>query len=239
MVLTPSSQPNSPKKAHPPSLKIPRSPKGAKCPSKISSSSKAKSPTSSKYQNNSSNAHRTKSSSKPTAKGSATTGPPSKPTENVPERVAEEEKRLRAERERGVRAELHEHQRVRSYALLDAARKRAREEWNYDSAEARRIMKEECVARSKGAITPHEWQLDIAECLVLGIDCELIAPTGSGKTIAFMLPPFYWQHKEGEGGDKAKGQTHQKAKPKVLIVVSPLNSLETDQVRVQTVYISP
>lgn len=138
----------------------------------------------------------------------------------------------RAEREKKVRAELHEHQRVRSYALLDVARKRAKEEWGYDSVEARCIMTEECVTRSKGAITPHEWQLDIAECLVLGIDCELIAPTGSGKTIAFMLPLFYWQrpHKKEEGGEKGKGRTDQKEKPKVLIVVSPLNTLEADQV---------
>lgn len=100
-------------------------------------------------------------------------------------------------------------------------------------------MMEQCIARSKGDITPHEWQLDIAECLVLGIDCELIAPTGSGKTIAFMLPIFYWQHarKQKESSDQSKGKTNEKEKPKVLIVVSPLNSLEADQVSIPTVFV--
>lgn len=131
-----------------------------------------------------------------------------------------------------MRAELHEHQRVRSYALLDTARKRANDEWGYDTVEARQIMTQECVARSNGAITPHEWQLDIAECLILGIDCELIAPTGSGKTIAFMLPLFYWQRPctEEETVEHAKGKANKKEKPKVLIIVSPLNTLEADQV---------
>lgn len=138
----------------------------------------------------------------------------------------------RAEREKRARAELHEHQRLRSYALLDAARKRAKEEMGYDSAEARRIMTELCVLHSTGKITPHDWQLDIAECLVLGIDRALIAPTGSGKTIAFMLPLFYWQgsEQEKEDRDKAKGKANQKTNPKVLIILSPLNTLEANQV---------
>ncbi|KAI0286328.1 P-loop containing nucleoside triphosphate hydrolase protein [Russula brevipes] len=71
-------------------------------------------------------------------------------------------------------------------------------------------MSEECQRRSNNVITPHSWQLDVAECLILGLDCELIAPTGAGKTIPFVLPLFYWPEK-------------------FIIIISPLNALEEDQ----------
>ena len=54
--------------------------------------------------------------------------------------------------------------------------------------------------------------MDIAEGLLLGVDCELIAPTGAGKTIPFALPIFY-------------------APKKTIVIISPLNALEKDQVR--------
>ena len=36
--------------------------------------------------------------------------------------------------------------------------------------------------------TNHEWQLDVADALLLGLNCVAIAGTGSGKAIPFMLP---------------------------------------------------
>ncbi|TFY52572.1 hypothetical protein EVG20_g10496 [Dentipellis fragilis] len=113
---------------------------------------------------------------------------------------------------RQARADAHEKQRQRSDTLLEAARKRAHANSKYNSLEARKKMLEECKARSEGRIVPHSWQLDIAESLVLGMDCELIASTGAGKTIPFVLPLFY------QSG-------------KIIIIISPLNALEEDQAR--------
>ncbi|KAI0323578.1 hypothetical protein GY45DRAFT_1209765, partial [Cubamyces sp. BRFM 1775] len=36
---------------------------------------------------------------------------------------------------------------------------------------------------------PYEWPLDVAEALLLGLDCTMIAGTGSG-TVPFILPSF-------------------------------------------------
>ncbi|KAF9537693.1 P-loop containing nucleoside triphosphate hydrolase protein, partial [Agrocybe pediades] len=53
--------------------------------------------------------------------------------------------------------------------------------------------------------------LDIAEALLLGLDCSVIAGTGSGKTLPFVLPLLV-------------------ETKKVTIIISPLNALEEDQV---------
>ena len=62
--------------------------------------------------------------------------------------------------------------------------------------------------------TPYDWQLDAAEALFLGLDCIVVARTGAGKTIPFVLPLFV-QH----------------SRNKLVLIISPLNALETDQVR--------
>ncbi|KAN0091044.1 hypothetical protein V8E55_004610 [Tylopilus felleus] len=56
---------------------------------------------------------------------------------------------------------------------------------------------------------PYPWQLDVA--FILGLDCTVIAGTGSGKTLPFLMPAML--HHDG-----------------ILMVLSPLNSLEEDQV---------
>ena len=73
-------------------------------------------------------------------------------------------------------------------------------------------MVEECRRRTE--MTPYPEQLDLAECMLLGLDATCIAGTGWGKTLPFVLPLF---------APAAKG--------KVVVIVSPLNSLEIDQVR--------
>ncbi|KAI0258237.1 hypothetical protein BC834DRAFT_963542 [Gloeopeniophorella convolvens] len=103
----------------------------------------------------------------------------------------------------------HEAERARSYALLNDARRRAG--GRYKSADARKIMVDECTRRSCGRVVPKEWQLDVAECIILGVDCEVIAPTGAGKTIPFILPVFYQPKKE-------------------IVIISPLIALQKDQV---------
>ncbi|TFY78202.1 hypothetical protein EWM64_g5807 [Hericium alpestre] len=104
----------------------------------------------------------------------------------------------------------HKNEKFRSSVLLEEACKTAKENHSYDSAATQKKMLEECKERSGGKIIPHDWQLDIAKCLLLSVDCELIAPMGAGKTIPFVLPLFY-------------------NKEKVMIIISPLNALEEDQ----------
>jgi superfamily II DNA helicase RecQ len=58
----------------------------------------------------------------------------------------------------------------------------------------------------------HEWQLDVAEAILLGLDSVVIAGTGAGKTMPFMMPLLL---------DKNR-----------VIIVSPLKVLQADQVRI-------
>ena len=104
----------------------------------------------------------------------------------------------------------HEQRLAHSYALLRDARNRARSESKYDSVATREKMIETC--KAKTGLIPRAEQLDIAECLLLGLVATLIAGTGWGKTLAFALPSFL-------------------EKRKVTIIISPLNVLEVDQVR--------
>jgi ATP-dependent helicase YprA (DUF1998 family) len=60
----------------------------------------------------------------------------------------------------------------------------------------------------------YNWQLDICEALLLGLDCIAIAGTGAGKTMSFIMPLLV-----------------DPTKKKVVIVILPLNALEHDQVR--------
>ena len=74
-------------------------------------------------------------------------------------------------------------------------------------------MLEACKEMTQGQIVLREWQLDVAECLLLGVDCEVIAATGAGKTLPFVLPLL------------ARPDT-------IVIILSPLDALELDQVKV-------
>ena len=60
-------------------------------------------------------------------------------------------------------------------------------------------------------IVQYPWQVDVAEALLLGVDCTVIAGTGAGKTMPFVMPLFV----ETE---------------KIMVIISPLNALEEDQV---------
>ncbi|CDO71971.1 hypothetical protein BN946_scf184943.g5 [Trametes cinnabarina] len=98
------------------------------------------------------------------------------------------------------------------YALLDEAQAEAKKKKKYDSAATRQIMLDECKKRM--GLTPYPEQLNLAECMLLGLDATSIAGTGWGKTLPFVLPLF---------SPLSRG--------KIMIIVSPLNSLEADQVR--------
>ncbi|RDX41374.1 P-loop containing nucleoside triphosphate hydrolase protein [Lentinus brumalis] len=100
--------------------------------------------------------------------------------------------------------------RERSYKLLEDARARAVKAKKYDSHATRQTMIDECQKRA--SVTPYPEQLDLAECMLLGLDVTSIAGTGWGKTLTFVLPLFV---------PESKG--------KIVVIVSPLNALEADQ----------
>jgi len=102
-----------------------------------------------------------------------------------------------------------ERERELSYKLLSEAR--AKRE-SYDSGAIRRVLSD-TVTRLCPTITPYDWQLDLAEALILGLDATVIAGTGSGKTLPWALPLLLEQNRD-----------------KICLVISPLNELEADHV---------
>ena len=58
---------------------------------------------------------------------------------------------------------------------------------------------------------PYDWQLDTAEALILSLDSVVIAPTGAGKTLPFVMPALLYPEK-------------------IIIIISPLIALQQDQV---------
>ncbi|KIJ62766.1 hypothetical protein HYDPIDRAFT_69288, partial [Hydnomerulius pinastri MD-312] len=93
--------------------------------------------------------------------------------------------------------------------LLAQARQSAQEKNQYDSKTTRKKIVDEFCARFDN-LAPYDWQLNVAEALVLGLDCSVIAGTGAGKTMPFVMPLF------------AQPDKH-------VLIISPLNALEEDQ----------
>ncbi|KAJ7088948.1 hypothetical protein C8R44DRAFT_540780, partial [Mycena epipterygia] len=56
---------------------------------------------------------------------------------------------------------------------------------------------------------PYEWQIDVSEAIALGLDAVVIAGTGAGKTIPFMMPLLLHPQK-------------------FVLVISPLKILQED-----------
>jgi hypothetical protein len=82
---------------------------------------------------------------------------------------------------------------------------------SHQSVEVQKSMLHACHKMSEGEILPCEWQLDVAESLLLGIDCEVIAATGARKMLPFVLPLL--------------------VRPDMVVVIlSPLDALKLDQV---------
>ena len=80
--------------------------------------------------------------------------------------------------------------------------------WYYGS---RMILSK--VSKLFGRKQPYNWQINVCKVLLLGLDCILIAATGAGKTLPFVMPLFI-----------------NKTCHKMVIIISPLNELEYDQV---------
>jgi hypothetical protein len=96
--------------------------------------------------------------------------------------------------------------------LLQKARNDVKKtrEGSYCSASVRAKIRNEFTAWNPGLV-PHEWQVNIGEALELGIDCSLLAGTGAGKRMPFIMPLF--------------------TQPDKIVIISLLNTLEEDQVR--------
>ncbi|KAG6369424.1 hypothetical protein JVT61DRAFT_14909 [Boletus reticuloceps] len=109
-----------------------------------------------------------------------------------------------------ARTLLHVEQVKKSYNNLDRARKLARKSSDYSTHTTRHVLTTACLEKCHNRI-PYAWQLDSAEAFFLGLDCTVIAGTGSGKSLPFVMPSMICPEK-------------------ILIVISPLNSLEADQV---------
>ncbi|KAJ6479075.1 P-loop containing nucleoside triphosphate hydrolase protein [Mycena sanguinolenta] len=97
--------------------------------------------------------------------------------------------------------------------LLQKARDDANKtrDGGYCSAAFRAKIRNDFATRNPGKVA-HPWQIDIGEALGLGLDCSLLAGTGSGKTMPFVMPLF--SHPD-----------------KIVIIISPLNALEEDQAK--------
>ncbi|KAF8888593.1 P-loop containing nucleoside triphosphate hydrolase protein [Infundibulicybe gibba] len=103
----------------------------------------------------------------------------------------------------------HEEETRRSTQVLEDARENAYLHRKYNSAATRDMLVSEFGMRTNG-MSPYSWQVDVAEALLLGLDCTVIAGTGAGKSMPFVMPLFV-------------------EKKKIIIIISPLNSLEEDQ----------
>jgi hypothetical protein len=99
----------------------------------------------------------------------------------------------------------------RSYKLLKDAWTSARISRGYEYEKTRQNILEKFKNVFDGK-TPYDWQIDISEALLLGLDCIVIAGTGAGKTMPFAMPLLV-------------DNTCRK-----ILIISLLNKLEYDQV---------
>ena len=97
--------------------------------------------------------------------------------------------------------------------LLEKAREAAREDNGYDSQAVRSVIEQE-FQDIFDSNRPYDWQLDVTEALILGQDCIAIAGTGSGKTMPFGMPFMHPDYRN-----------------RTVLILSPLNELEVEQVR--------
>ena len=106
------------------------------------------------------------------------------------------------------RQEQHERLHAKSYMNLAKAREEAVWKKTYDPQT--RSQLKQIFYRQFGK-DPYEWQLDVTETILLGLDSVLIAGTRAGKTMPFMMPLLLDKHKK-------------------VIIISPLKVLQVDQV---------
>ncbi|KAJ7512821.1 P-loop containing nucleoside triphosphate hydrolase protein, partial [Mycena galericulata] len=97
-----------------------------------------------------------------------------------------------------------------SQRVLQAAREKARKKNGYDWVATRRDLARLFEASFKKPA--YDWQIDVSEAFLLGLDVIVIAGTGAGKTMPFMMPLLL--HRE-----------------KYSLIISPLKVLQEDQAK--------
>jgi superfamily II DNA/RNA helicase len=83
----------------------------------------------------------------------------------------------------------HQREQEKAANLLQDARDNAFKTHGYNFIETRKKLVEEFRACNDNK-EPYEWQLDVSEALILGLDCCVIAGTGAGKTMPFAMPLY-------------------------------------------------
>lgn len=107
------------------------------------------------------------------------------------------------------RKEAHDRLHNKAYRNLEKARENASRKDGYNSQQTRSDINS--LFREGFGKDPYDWQLDVTEAILLGLDSVVIAGTGAGKTMPFMMPLLL-------------------DKKKKAIIVSPLKVLQEDQV---------
>ena len=96
-----------------------------------------------------------------------------------------------------------------SFNTLNDAR-RSREDYN---SHATREALTNAVRAAFNQNSPRDFQLDVAEALILGLDATVVAGTGSGKTLPWAMPLLLDENKD-----------------RACLVISPLKALQVDHV---------
>ena len=102
------------------------------------------------------------------------------------------------------------HDHAKGVKCLAVAQMKASEKHQYNSPQTWQKLSD-LVQQHFHGHKPYEWQLDTAEALLLGLDSIVIAGTGAGKTLPFVIPLLY--NKAGH-----------------IIIISLLKALQQDQV---------
>src|ERR1700674_994654 len=97
--------------------------------------------------------------------------------------------------------------RSKSYRILEKARAEAAWKNGYNLQTTRTELQR--LFRERFGKDPYDWQLDVMEVILLGLDSVVIAGTGAGKTMPFMMLLLL-------------------NKSKKVIIVSPLKILQVD-----------
>ncbi|KAI0690380.1 hypothetical protein BC835DRAFT_1528874 [Cytidiella melzeri] len=146
-----------------------------------------------------------------TQKNKAPARPPPHPTRNKPSPDERDAAVIARVQPLAPETPLH----AESYRILQQAREVARKnkDRQYSWAKTCQFMQDEIKARTHGKILQY-YQGDVREAFALGLDSALVSATGSGKTMAF-----------------AAALAADETRRSKILILSPLNELEKDQVR--------